>query len=103
MLFATWKRIIREGDIRADESIILDSDSIPKLHARFDRDPVPNHDIVFYEDVIAQIAVRPDVRFREDVHEGPDLGSRANMFCFNDCSRMFVIWHSYSLFSLFSS
>ena len=74
ILLAARKRVIGEGDIGADEDVVLDAQAIPKLHAGFHRDAVADDYVILYEDVGADVAVGPDAGVAEDYDELPDAG-----------------------------
>ena len=57
---AAWELVIRERGVRADKDVVVEPDAIPQLHAGLDRDSVTHHDVVLDEDVIADVAARPD-------------------------------------------
>lgn len=77
-MLAARERVVGEGHVRSYENIVLDSKSIPELHARFDSDPVADHHVVLDEDVGADIAVGTDAGIGEDDDELPDAGSEAD-------------------------
>jgi hypothetical protein len=71
ILLGSGKPVIGEGDVRADEGVIGQSQSVPELHTTLDRHVVADDDIVFDEDVIADIAVLPDPRAGQNMGKRP--------------------------------
>jgi len=78
ILLAAREWIIGEGGIRSNKDIIFQGNSIPELYTALDGDPVSHDDIVFYERVIADIAIFADDGARQYVRERPYARCRAN-------------------------
>lgn len=74
-ILASWKAIIGEGCVRANEDVVLDRDAVPQLHPAFHRDAVANDHVVLDEDPVANIAIRANRRPGEDVGKGMDARS----------------------------
>lgn len=70
--------VVDECRIGADEDIVVDSKSVPKLHAAFDGCPVSDGYVVFYKDMVANIAVIPNDGSWKNVSECPYPSSSAN-------------------------
>lgn len=65
VLLAARKRVVGEGNVRADEDVVLDAQAVPKLNAGFHRDAVADDDAVLDEDVRADVAIGADTGARE--------------------------------------
>lgn len=82
ILLTPRKTVIGKGGVRADENIVLDADSVPELHATFNRDPVSDYDVVFDENMVANIAVRANPGARQHMGKCPHPRP------FADCCRL---------------
>ncbi len=94
VLLAAWKGVVGEGDIGADEDVILDAQAIPKLHARFHRDAVADDHVVLNEDVGANVAVGADASVAEDYDELPDAGVGTNLIRLDVGCLMKLFFHT---------
>src|SRR4029453_18435011 len=72
MVLAARVLVVRERRVRPDEHVVAYPETVPELHAAFDRDAIADHDIVLDEHVIADVAVLADGRARQHVGECPD-------------------------------
>lgn len=77
VLLATREGVVGEGDVGADEDVVLDAQAVPELNAGFHRDTVADDDVVLDEDVGADVAVGTDAGVGEDDDELPDAGASA--------------------------
>jgi hypothetical protein len=71
--------IVREADIRPDENIVLDTQTVPQLDTGLHRNSISNHYIVFDETVRADIHVGPDAGTWQDDDELPYASVRADL------------------------
>lgn len=76
--FAAGEAVIGEGDVGADEDIVLQPEAIPELDTALDGDAIADEDIVLHEDLFADIAIGADAGAAEDVRESPDTGPGAD-------------------------
>jgi hypothetical protein len=79
VLLAARPGVVGEGDVGANEDVVLDSQAVPELHARLNRDAVADDDVVLDEDVGADVAVGTDAGVGEDDDELPDAGVGADV------------------------
>lgn len=91
--FAAGSFIVSECGIGSNKYIILDAQSVPELHTAFHCDAVADHDVVFDENVIADVAVATNVGVWQYMCESPDACSRANLRTFADALWMHKIIH----------
>lgn len=88
MLLAPREAVIGEGRIGTDKNIILKFDTIPELHAAFDRDAVSNLNFVFDEDMVTYVALPTNASARQHVNKRPNTCSLTDFSRFNQCIRM---------------
>jgi hypothetical protein len=92
-LLAPGKRVISKRGVRPDENIILDAQAIPKLHAAFYSDPVPDDDVVLDKNMVANIAILTNHRSRKNMGKSPDLGPCAHCVAFTNSLWMDEVIH----------
>jgi hypothetical protein len=73
------KFVVGEGDIGANEYVILYPKSIPYLDAALYRDVVTNNHVIFDEGMVTDVTVAPNHGVGKHMSEGPDPGSRADL------------------------
>ena len=78
VLLAAREAVVGEGDVGADEDVILDPQPIPELHPALDRDTIADHDIVLDQYMCTDVAVAADPGLRQHNDELPDSGSLAD-------------------------
>jgi hypothetical protein len=83
-LLTARKEVIGEGGIWTDHHVIFKPETVPDLHSALDRDPVADYDIVFYEDMIADIAIGTNLSTWENMRKGPDSCIITNVVRFNE-------------------
>src|SRR5690349_2557437 len=71
VLLASGEAVVGKSSVGTDEDVILDGDPVPKLHPAFNRGPIADHYVVFYETVVANVAIGADSRAWENVSERP--------------------------------
>jgi len=77
------KQIIGKSHVWPDENVILNSHSIPKLHATFNRDVVTNQHIIFNQHLSAYIAILTNLCSRKHHAKLPDARACTNISAFN--------------------
>ena len=85
IVFASGKAIVGKGGVRADEDVVANPDAVPELNSALDGAPIADHDVVFDETVVADIAVSPDLRSGKDVRERPNPCALLDGLTFDDC------------------
>lgn len=78
ILFTTREEVVGKSYVRADEYVTLNTKAVPKLYTRLHRDAVTDDNIVFNEDMGADIAVSSYLSSRENHDELPDSGIHSN-------------------------
>ena len=68
---APGARVVREGDVRADEDVVFEHDAVIERDAALDRDAVADDHVVLDEAAVADVAVTSDRGSLENVHVGP--------------------------------
>jgi hypothetical protein len=89
MLLASRELIVRESGIGTNEYIIPQPKTVPQLDATLDRYPIPDHDIIFDENMSADVAICSDSRFGEYNDKLPDSCTVANGVRTNVCKCMY--------------
>ena len=79
VVLAAREGVVGEGDVGADEDVVLDAQAVPELNAGFHRDAVADDDVVLDEDVGAEVAVGADAGVGEDDDELPDASVGADI------------------------
>lgn len=71
-------QVVGEGGVRPDKDIVLDSQTIPKIDAIFQRYAVADDDIIFDEALRADVAVVANPGARQHDDELPDARAIAD-------------------------
>jgi hypothetical protein len=101
ILFAARKKIVSEGHVGTDENIVFNAQSIPELHPRFHCDAITHDDIIFDENMGADVAVGSDAGIAEDDDKLPYSCVTSYVYCLHVGQRAYLKCHGdFLLFKL---
>jgi hypothetical protein len=71
--------VVGEGHVGADENVVLDTETIPELHAGFHRNAISNHHIILNEAMRTDIAAGTNLCTRKDDYVLPYFSIYSNI------------------------
>lgn len=78
MLSAARTEVIGERRARADENVVFEDQTIPKIDSGFEGHTVADPNSTLHKGMVADVAVFTDDSTFDEMREGPDAGARPN-------------------------
>lgn len=84
-MLAPRKWVIGEGCIWSDKDVVFDVDPVPKLYTGLYRDAIGDSNVIFYENVVAQVDVGANGSARQEMGERPNSSAWSDSVGLDTC------------------